>query len=287
MENHCQALYCLATARNGFDTCAEHKDYFLEHIWCDRFLWKESNSILCNYEPSTSQQEILYKHVVETIRSRRVSVGKSEIARIPANNSHIILFIVLLREGLAHTAWNKELFNLVISYYIIYRSFGFIQQPLHLFIPGIAEEPNYFVDTLLNIFGYSDKQVLEEQNFQPNTFNIPMDTFVITIQETIVTILQELIDQTNLRYISFADTRYLQNCLLFAARVDKYAENEPVVVFINTRILPLLKAQYLVCKQFLRQYRDPIKEELVMNYWHPNRVAKMLEMYGDNFDDYI
>lgn len=252
---------CNNKPRHDQDTCRVHKNFFRKDIWISKVLYGQA-PILCSGCKNASSV-FHANHIHETIQSGRVSLEKEDVKNIPNEDKYIDIYRLLCSSNRINPLWNIKLLVKTTIHYT-----WLIAQGLDV--------PYYF------------ESVIENENMTGLTilrFFLPYWSSVRKFRPIIHSIIEQLFE-TNFKMLPIAlyDEKFILNYLT--------QDNIPdVKEYVSELLIPMMFKDKKKIKKLYRARIDPLKEELMMKMWAPERIEAYQEKYGifllDDLDPWL
>jgi hypothetical protein len=223
------------------------------------------------YGPFYHNDVSLRKRILSDLANKRVVLTKEDIEKIPALNKYLDIYTLLCKYDYAEYKDNPAL---MLRAYVYMMK----QDPSHEFgLQGnldlihdihnhiVLKNANSFYDFLAMIPLMEEKMDLRE--FQ--VFNYRND-----VARYVTACLEHSEAARELSWWSKAVLNTLIDCY---KQVHHLEEDHTYIKCACQRWLPDLKELYETEKQVQKYKMNHCKEELMMNRWHPNRVAWLLD----------
>ena len=244
---------CRNYAVSGDDFCACHDAKSLNKQWKKRYMSPSSPSLAL-----LSEAEM--EHFVSQLNSGHIKVTKKDVERIPDDPKFIELYLFLIHGGFAEPFWNTKLYLKTILFLFELEQLGARNHPLF--------EP--IVDVLIT----------RDQ-----------DSFEKFLASAVVLVREGMIQRSFYPHLFALMLVFLEMpggiefCWSnpYARLGEKFKEmlsesGQNFQHFLDARFWPEVREVLATQKGILKAKMDHIKEELMMNRWHPTRVELYLEM---------
>lgn len=249
-------------------TAQLHKERWVER----NILGKRANDTRAFYFHFTEANSPT-KPILEPLRRGEIQLTDADIRRIPAKALYIDIFVLLLQTGYARPNQNKNLFLLMLDYYIRLQLIPHF--PFAIRIPGGLSPVCREIGKLLQ----NDADILVKFMYVlPQMLHKKFSEYE-DLEGMLVPVLLELQESKAQRELCW----YSKEGLLF----DIYKKTDigkKFLPFLNDIFYPRLHELLKEEKKAKYARSNIIKEELMMRQWHPDRVWKYLEM-GIDIED--
>jgi hypothetical protein len=260
---------CRNWSSQGGDFCVAHRSYTPElhkDRWFKRHILGEGDGATpFHYSFSTADER---EAICQPIQTGEIRLTKDNVRKIPAAESYIDVYVLLVSLGVVEPLDHPSLFNKCGTYYF---------RTLHQDISPIPKTCLEIEATLLAPSGRMLCQYLKA---------IPKVVLLRRANPTyyllFTRIVPRLLDSEAAKELSWESRDRLDRIRLLYE--EELGAEHPLTRTLVQRWLPDLKELYVTEKAIQKMKMDQCKEELMMNRWHPDRVWKYLEM-GLEIDD--
>ena len=260
---------------NDSDLCHAHRNMTPElykERWFQFYILgqRPNNQVLFRANP-TIRNKTLKTRILTPLLSGDIKLTAKDLAAIPPRDRFIDIFVLLLENGFADEKNNTKLMVRIFMYYVRYH---LIREDLRAIRSNALNALITIIERLIKTrartlasFVYTLPDVLTNL---PDYYNT---------EAIFCPMLLELMDSDAAKELCW----YPKTGEIIK-RYEKTDIGKGYLSFLQGRWLPDLRELYQTEKQIQKAKMDYVKEELMMNRWHPDRLWHYINMGLDPDD---